>query len=59
MRRIRRIARFAYYMTEQVSANAEVLLRVCRAVQRPTSKRPCDKVAAEFFKDSQTAILFP
>jgi uncharacterized protein YdaU (DUF1376 family) len=37
------------YMTEKVSANAEVLLRVCRAVT-PEEQEAVRKVAAEFFE---------
>lgn len=39
----------AYYMTERVSANAEVLLRVCRAIDEE-EKAAVHKVAAEFFE---------
>ena len=39
----------AYYMAEKVSANADVLLRVCRAVT-DEEKAAVVKVAAEFFE---------
>lgn len=40
----------AYYMTGKLSANAEILLRVCRAVT-PDEQAAVRKVAAEFFEE--------